>query len=61
MSRYGFPDATDPGQRWVLLTSQTATIEKEGRYEFVYLIGPSVKEASLHFGQELVGSFTVLW
>lgn len=57
----GFPEAADPAQRWVLLTNQKATIEKEGLYEFVYLIGPSVKEASLQFGQERVGSFTVPW
>lgn len=44
----GFPDAAKPEQRWVLLTDRTGTIEKEGRFEFVFLISQSVREASLH-------------
>jgi hypothetical protein len=57
----GFPDAAEPEQSWVLLTDRTGTIETEGRFEFVFLIGPSVREASLHYRQQAVGSFTIPW
>jgi hypothetical protein len=51
----------------ILQKGRKGSIEKEGRYEFVYLIGSIVKEASLIYGQDRpdvprpVTSFKVPW
>jgi hypothetical protein len=55
----GFPAAANPPQRWTILADRVVTIEKKGPFEFVFLIGPGVRQAALHFRQQAVGTVAV--